>query len=257
MIFVPTFLRSFDFVLALRQSSLIVFLLSSILCFFVSSYTIDNSCRRFNGQDITGDIEQAINNVKEMARDAFVATATEAPRVDNLLATLFGTDQSRYNTVVEYFSRVSTLGPTDDIVVNCGDERVKRKKDKWQEPPDPLGVWIDYRYHWFVGFSSFQPCDPAARNLADLAPHGLVKYAYTISQRVIYLCPKILDFHLRQSLAPYKDDDNTGRFIDDFVSLPFILFHEILHTSTFKRKPSSRRWNLMLILLTRDNPNSH
>lgn len=65
---------------ALYQSSLTIFLLSSALCFFVSSHAIaiDDSCKNYHGDDITADIEQAINEVKEMAHDAFVASSAEA-----------------------------------------------------------------------------------------------------------------------------------------------------------------------------------
>lgn len=234
MIFVPTYPRSFDPVHALRQSSLTLFLLSSILCFFVSSFTIDDSCQHYKGNDITGDIERALNEVKEMAHDAYVATITEAPRVDNLLATLFGNDRSRYNIVVEYFLRVSTLAPTEDIVVNCGDQRVKLE-EYFGPSPVPFRVWTDHRYHWFMDVDDFEPCG-SARSVAD---PDLFTYGYIVHERLIYLCPEILDIPFGRSLASYKDEDHTGAHIEEFISLPVLLFHEILHT--FKRKPSSRR----------------
>ena len=255
MFFLPTFQRSFDLVHALRQFSLTVFLLPSILCFFASSYIIDDSCQHYKGNDITGDIEQAINEVRDMAHSAFVATLTEAPRVNNLLVTLFGPDRSRHDIVVEYFWRISrTLGPTTDFVLNCDDQRIKLEEDKFQEPPDPLGVWIDHRYKWLTGFNNLDPCEPATRNLP---PGQDFIYAYTMSERVIYLCSHVLDIHIGRSLASYKDADNTGLYIDDLLSLPVILFHELLHTRSFQRKPSSRRVHHGLILLTRDNSNSH
>ena len=253
MFFGPTFLRSFNPAHTLRQFSLTAFLLPSILCFFASSFRIDDSCEDYKGNDIGGDIEQAMVEVSEMARDAFVATQTEASKSNSLLATLFGPDHSRHAIVVEYFLKLSTLGPSEDLIVNCDDQRIKLEEDKYFEPRNPLGIWIDRRYGWGIGFHSFRPCNPEAHNLA---PHPRELFAYTVGEN-IFLCPSVLDLPIGRSIAPFKDTDNLGKFIEDFLSLPVILFHELLHSRHFERKPSSRRLHHMLILLTRDNSNSH
>ena len=225
MAFVPTFLRIFDSVYALRQFSLTVILLPSILCFFASSYTIDDTCKHYIGNDITGDIEQAIVEVREIAHGAFVATLEEVPRVNNLLTVLFGPDRSRHDIVVEYFWRLSrTLGPTLDFVVICGDQDIHLEEDTFHHPPDPRGLWYDRRHNWRTVFDGYTPCSPA-------------NYAFTVDHHFIYLCPHILDLPIGRSIASYKDTDNTGHYIEDFLSLPLVLFHELLHTHSFNRKP--------------------
>lgn len=236
MIFVPTFLRIFDPVYGLRQFSLTVFLLPSILCFFASSYTIDDTCKDYKGNDITGDIEQAIVEVREMAHEAFVATLEEVPRVNNLLNTLFGTERSKQDVVVEYFWKLSrNLGPNLDFVVICDDQEIHLEEDKVHHPPNPLGIWFDRRHDWHTAFESFVPCSPT-------------NYAFTVDRHLIYLCPHILDLPIGRSIASYKDTDNMGHYIEDFLSLPLVLFHELLHTRSFQRKPSSRRLHHILIL---------
>ena len=76
----PSFRRkSFFAAHALGPFWLTIFLLSSRLCFLASSYTIDASCRNYKGHDISGDMQQAINEVHEMAINA-VVRISQAPR---------------------------------------------------------------------------------------------------------------------------------------------------------------------------------
>ena len=233
MFLVQTFPRSSFSVHSLGLSSLTGYLLSFTLFFLVSSYTIDDSCQNYAGTNITGDIQQAINEVQEMAANAFTAILRGEERTNHLLVTLFGWDRRGHTMVADYFARIATFSPTEDFVVICDDQRVQREVDTYQETPDPLGVWIDHRYEWLLGFNEFKPCGRASIS-------RVTSYAYSMFGRLIYLCPNVLDKPLGRSIAPYKDQLLTGLWIDDYICLPVVLFHEILHTHSFSRKSSSR-----------------
>ena len=237
MFLVPTFPSSSFPVNALGQSSLTLCLLLSALCFLVSSYTIDDSCRAYKGHDITGDIQQAIDEVQEMASNAFATGFEEDESYIRLMTTLFGADRERHNTVAGYFAKATSLGPADDFVVICNDlEVLWEEEDIYSLHRDPMGVWRDQRYRWFAGFHHFTPCNPARKSGAP----AWYPYAYSMAGRLIYLCPYILDEPSRRSLRPYKDQVFNGLLIDNFVFLPTVLLYELLHTRIFNRKASSR-----------------
>ena len=241
MFFIPTFLRRSFSLQALGQSSLTIFLLSSALCLLVSSHEIDESCKNYRGEDITGDIERAISEMKEMAYNAYIASKLEETgfaeaKTTHLLDQLFGTDRRRHSTVVDLFLKIVTLSPIADFVIICDDQDVQWEPDHYNQPPDPKGVWIHRRYRWIANFDNYTPCDPARKPSVS---SGTI-WAYTLLERLIYLCPEILDMDVGRSLAPYKDQELAGRYIDDYTSLPVVLFHELLHTKNFNRKPSFR-----------------
>ena len=253
MFFIPTFLRSSFPVYALGQSSLTTFLLSSALCFLVSSYTIDVSCRTYKGLDIRGDIQQAINEVQEMASNAFAASSRDDEPSNRLRINLFGADPSRHRIVAQYLARASILGPADDFVVVCDDiEAVWEPMDTHNPQPNPMGVWVDNRQGWISLFEQFTPCE--ARRKLNTPNTGLL--GYTMAGRVIYVCPYLLDKPLGRSIAPYKNQELFGHSIDSYVSLPVVLFHELLHTHIFQRKHLSRCGHRMVIWLTQDISNS-
>ena len=235
MFVIPTFLRSCFPVHALGKSSLTILLLSSALCFLVSSYKIDGSCQNYKGNDITEDVEKAFIEVKKMARNAFIksfeARTREGGSTNHLLVSLFGTDRESRNTLIDYFDRLSFLSHTLSLTLVCDDQGVQLEPDTFQSTPNPLGVWVDRRHKWVVDFNKFVPCDPARKPGASPVPY----YAYSVNN-IIYLCPQILDMPIGRSLAPYKDQSLTGKHIDDYICLPVVLFHELLHV-IFDRKP--------------------
>ena len=253
MFFIPTILRSSFPVYTRSQSSLTAFLLSSALFFLVSSYRIDVSCFDYRGRDIRGDIQQAINEIQEMASNAFAASFMDDEYYSRLLITLFGADHSRHRIVAQYFARASNLSSAGDFVVVCDDLQVVREPyDLNTTQSNPMGVWVDYRYGWVSAFEQFTPCD-AARKLNAPVTNLL---GYTMSGRVIYLCPYLFDLPRGRSLAPYKDQELFGQSIDSYIILPVVLFYVLLNTDIFQRKHLSRCGHLMVIWLTRDKSNS-
>ena len=241
MIFILKIVRSVFPEHALGQSWLTICLPALALCFLVSPYTIDDSCQNYKGNDITEDIEQAITEVREMARNAFfaghAASFKEGGSSNHLLVSLFGTDSKRHATVVDYFLKISTLSPAKNFVVICDDQGVQWEPDTYQKYPDPLGIWIDHRHKWISGFSEFKPCDPARKSMVSPTPvNTYVANAYTVKNRLIYLCPNILDKPIGRSLASYKDQELIGLQIDDYACLPVSLFHELLHIEIPSRK---------------------
>ena len=241
MFFIPTFLRLSFSVQASGQSSLTIFLLSSALCLLVSSHTIDDSCKRYKGEDITGDIERAINEVKEMASNARLDVIHEEigygePRIKNLLDVLFSPDWWKRHLVYSVFDKVVARSPTADFVVICDDLDVRWLPDTYSEIPNPRGIWLHQRYQWFMDFDDYDPCDPARK--PGLHPPFRFN-AFTAAGRLIYLCPIILDRAVGRSLAPFKDQELAGHYIEEFVCLPVVLLHELLHTEGFDRKPLS------------------
>ncbi|CAL8577916.1 hypothetical protein XPA_003726 [Xanthoria parietina] len=144
----------------LRQSSLrIILLISHLLIRCVNTYTIDNSCRNYNGNDISADIQKAIDEVQDMAAEADAISLTEDESTNHLLDVLFGTDRSRHNTVRGYFNTFSSFSPTQNFVVICNDQIVELQQDFTNNPPDPRGVWVDTVYGWVQHFDNFVPCD--------------------------------------------------------------------------------------------------
>ena len=238
MFFIPTFLRRSFGGYALGQSSLTLFLLSSALGFLVSSYTIDDSCRNYKrlGNDISEDIERAIQEARLLASQAYTEGVVRAPNAYSLLVSLFGTDQRKHKVVVQYFAPLALQGFATDFVVICNDQQVQLEHDVYKNPPDPFGVWVDHRYSWAVPYDDFMPCDPARKPGAP----SKYPYSYIINTRLIYLCPSILDNTGGRTLAPYKDQDHTGRFIDEFWLLPAVLLQCLIFCHYPNCKPSSR-----------------
>lgn len=237
MFFILTFLRSFFPVHALGRCWLTGFLLSSMLCFFlVSSYMIDDSCQTYRGNNITEDIQRAINEVQDMATSAYVAGFAESGSYTRLMTVLFGASHARHGIVADYFATFSTLGPNNDFVIICDDRAVYWKIDTFHPSPDPMGVWVDSRYHWITGYNDYSPCDPIRKIGSPKFP-----LAFTINRRLIYLCPSVLDSPPGRSVAPYKDLALPGKWIDTLLCLPVILFHQLLHAVSH-RKPSSSWW---------------
>ena len=237
MFFIPTSPRSSFVIRALGQSPLTIFLLSSAWCFLVSSYTIDYSCRNFRGYDISAHIQQAINEVQEMAANAFTGSFTENESAKHLMNSLFGTDPRRHAIVHGYFARLSQIHPDEDFYIMCDDQSVIwQPQDIYYTPPDPMGVWKDTVYSWTARNSQFTPCDTSRK----LGAPGRTAFSYSMNRRFIYLCPIIFDKPPGISLAFYKDRDNRGEWIDMFMVLPVVLFHELLMIYIGNRKPSSR-----------------
>ncbi|KAL8721426.1 MAG: hypothetical protein Q9225_001901 [Loekoesia sp. 1 TL-2023] len=172
----------------LRQCLLpIVFL--ARLQIWVEAYTIDDTCRNYNGQDISADIQKAIDEVQDMAGDAFAISLVEDESSNHLLDALFNTDRSRHDTVRNYFSTFNSFSPSQDFVVICDDAHVELQPDFIGNPPDPRGVWVDPTYNWLENFDDFVPCDYTRK--AGAQPNNM--NAYTMQQRLIYLCPRTLD----------------------------------------------------------------
>ena len=237
MFFILTILRSFFPVHAIGRCWLTIFLLSSMLCFFVvSSYMIDTSCQTYKGNDITEDIQRAINEVQDMASSAYIAGFAESESYTRLMTMLFGPSPAGHETVAEYFAAFSTLGANLDFVIICDDLAVYWERDTYHPSPDPMGVWVDHRYLWVAGYNNYHPCDSTRKIGAPKFP-----WAFTINRRLIYLCPSILDKPQGRSVAPYKDLALPGQWIDALLCLPVILFQKLLHTVSY-RKPSSSWW---------------
>ena len=95
----------------------------------VKSYTIDDTCKSYNGQDISADIQKAINEVQDMAGDAFTMSLVEDESSNHLLDALFNTDRSRHDTVRGYFGTFHSFSPTEDFVVICDDTHVQLQQD--------------------------------------------------------------------------------------------------------------------------------
>lgn len=208
----------------LGQSRLTLFLLLSTLCFLASSYEIDNTCRNYNGKDIREDIQQVINEVQDMALNAYNKVVQGSPYTINLLQALFGKDPSSYHTVGDYFATLSRLSLADDFVVICGDSTVVLEDDL---TGDPRGVWADNIHIWQVPFQYYTPCDAARRPGMDIET---VIGGFTVHKRLIYLCPAILDHGKGRTFAPYKDQVLAGQSLDSYLLAPELLFHELLHT---------------------------
>lgn len=234
MFFIPTSPRCSFVIHALGQSPLTIFLLFSALCFLVSSYTIDNSCRNFRGYDISGYIQQAINEVQDMATYAFTGSFTENESAKHLMNSLFGTDPRRHAIVHGYFARFSVIHPDEDFYVMCDDQQVLwAPRDIYNIPPDPMGVWRDTVHSWTAQNSHFTPCDSSRK----FGVSEKISLSYSMNRRYIYLCPILFDKPQGLSLAFYKDRDHLGECIDKFMILPVVLFHELLMMYTGNRKP--------------------
>lgn len=219
------------------QSALVDYVFfSSTPCFFANSYEIDKSCKNYNGNDISRDIQEAIYEVREMAHNALVNIMIRKPNLKPLLDMLFGRNGSRRGQISIYFTIFSQLSSDDDFVVICGDEMVNliTNLSQWTNLRqwDPQIAWVDHDHHWIHHHDGYRPCDPARRpDSPDPLPRAFTVRAFTIRARLIYLCPVVLDNPKGRLLAPYKDRLLAGEHIDDYALTSFILFHELLHTN--------------------------
>ena len=231
MIFFPSFRRKSSFAAyALGPSWLTIFLLSSRLCFLASSYSIDASCRNYKGHDISGDMQQAINEIREMATNAVARISRGDPSTIHLLESLFGKDPASYRTVSRNMAGIALSLPTSDFVVICDDLMVNIEPDPSTDRiPDPRGRWVDRAHAWHMPFDNYRPCNPLRK--PGSAAGASVVGAKTLFSRYIYLCPYALDLRKGRSLAPYKDQLLAWKLIDDYFLAPAILFHEFLHTN--------------------------
>lgn len=221
---------------ALGQSWLIVLLLPSTLLFtLLNSYTIDPSCFNYNGIDISADIRQAVKEVESLCIQAYVKIWQKDPDTIHLLNILFDTDPSMYDIISQRFAAFASKPLNDeDIVVICGDSMVHLLNDISLPDvhPDPNGLWVDYEHSWWSHYGSYIPCE-AARRPGTRGVRG-----FTMRSKLIYLCPQTLDHPRGRSLEPYKDQILADEFIDDYnyILLPIILLHELLHTHFTRRK---------------------
>ena len=243
MIFFPSFRRKSSFAAyALGPSWLTIFLLSSRLCFLASSYSIDASCRNYKGHDISGDMQQAINEIREMATNAVARISRGDPSTIHLLESLFGKDPARYRTVSGNMETLAlSLSPSDFVII-CDDLMVNIEPDLSTNPtPDPRGIWVDNIHKWHMPYDEYRPCNPLRKAVSTAGVVSKIG-AKVILDRYIYLCPDTLDRPKGRSLAPYKDQVLAGKRIDDYVLTPSILFHELLHTDP--RVPVQHRKSL-------------
>ncbi|KAL8953914.1 MAG: hypothetical protein Q9222_000253 [Ikaeria aurantiellina] len=118
-----------------RLRTLRVVLLAACLYVAVKAYSIDPTCRNYGGGDISNDIQKAVDEVQEMAGDAFAITLTEDESTNHLLEVLFSTDRSRHDTVRGYFSTFHSFSPTQDFVVICDDQTVQLEQDFTPQRP--------------------------------------------------------------------------------------------------------------------------
>lgn len=211
------------------QSQLIVILLSSTLCSLVNSYAIDDSCQNYKGIDIRQDIHQAIVDVQDMAWNAFSKTFQNDPNENtrDLLQVLFGgTNPSSWHTFSNSLVALFHFLDDADFVIICNDLTVNLVPDIYTQLLDPRGLWRDDVHNWIIHYENYFPCDIARQPVVRSFEIG----AFTVSQRLIYVCPSILDHPLGRVLAPYRDQILAGKMIEDFFLLPAILFHELFHT---------------------------
>lgn len=193
---------------------------------------IDESCRDYKGNDISEDVQEAIDEARDMARNAYVEINTENRKAStvNLLRSLFGTDSSTYSTASLYFAAYPTFHPRNNIVVICGDSMIELiAPDALTAKENPHGEWRDNSHGFIMHYDDFVPCH-TTHQLRNGDDEAIDIQAYTVLNRLIYLCPLILDDVDGRTLAPYRDEDLAGEWIDDFALLPLILLHELYHT---------------------------
>lgn len=217
------------------QFGWIVFLLSSTLNLLVNSYVIDGTCQHYGetNSDITNDIQQAINEVQDMARNAYQRSLTRDASTIDLLRCLFGVDRETHPLVSLYFDALANPLDSHDFVVICDDLMMTLEPDN-SNPSDPRGMWKDYVHEWMAPYDKFFPCDPSRKPSAESRP--ILPKSYTINGRFIVICPVTLNNPKGRSLLPYKNQDLTGEFIDSFELLPAALFYELLRSRIVSRQ---------------------
>lgn len=208
--------------------SLFSVFLSSKLCFFVSSYNVDPSCLDYKGQNIHGEIYQAIDKAFDLAIMGFAQAHIGHSNTNHLKSALFGSDQARYVQAAGFLGSVPDLLYNLDFKVICDDLIVKLETS-----PNGQVEWVDDDHRWSGNLASFNPCDPI-RKLNN--PSTVRMEVYTLFGRLIYVCPVILDYFKGRLLRLYKNLDLLGSFFEDYVVLPVTLLHELLHLSPAERE---------------------
>lgn len=87
-------------------------------------------------------------------------------------------------------------------------------------------------------YQNFFPCNPYRKPDRPVS-YYIFRNSYILDRRHIILCPKTLDNPKGLSLEPYRTQDLAGDLIDSYQLLPFVLFHELLHTEIVTRKSKS------------------
>lgn len=222
-----------------HHSRLSIFL-SFTICFLVSSFQIDDTCRDYRGDDITGNMLQAMCKVQNMARNAYfkMNAKNKSPTTIRWLEILFGPNSprtdlisTRYDAVGRRLAALSDFYHADDFVIVCDDQTAQLViPDTLTPARDPRGVWKDDAHGWFTEFDDFHPCNPS-RKPGGADQSDLIPAAYAARADLIYLCPVVLDDPLGRTLSHYKNQVLTGEPIENFQLLLFVLIHELYHTS--------------------------
>lgn len=142
---------------------------------------------------------------------------------------LFGSEHVRHATVISYFRRFTDLHGALDFVVVCGDLEVNA-----ETTPTGERIWVNYDHEWYDTYENFNPCD-AARKPGAVYTFGK-NAAYTLYERLIYLCPVTLESPKGLLLTPYISEDLSGQSIVDFMLAPVIILHELLRGPITRRK---------------------
>lgn len=202
----------------------------SLLLLLVSSYEIDVSCRNYKGNDISEDVQQAINEVQDMAQHAHmkIDTQVRSQSTVNLFQALFGEDSARARERVGLlFAAYPGFPRFNDFVIICDDLTVQLVPDTHSTVPNPHGMWTDTARGWISLYNDwFSTCDPTRIPTGN---HGVGFFAYSV-ENFIYVCPSILDSPKGRTLAPYRNQLLIGQFLDQYILLPVTLFHELSHT---------------------------
>lgn len=149
------------------------------------------------------------------------------PTTNRLLQSLFGDNSSTHDLVLSYFTAFSFNFAAADFKIVCEDLMVNLGPDPTKK--DPHDIWIDFEHGWYLGYANFQPCDPSRSPRSAVDEFDLIR-GYIV-EKTIYVCPLVLDIVYGRSLAPFKDQLLTGKSMDDYLLLPALLLHELLHTS--------------------------
>lgn len=147
---------------------------------------------------------------------------------------MFGTDSSRYPIVARYFAAFPHFSLSDDFVIICGDLTVKLVPDTVSSTLDPRGIWNDDVHGWSAVYDQFNSCDYTRKSDVRL----YLANAFTVMDRLIYVCPSVLDNIKGRLLASYKDQLLVDHDLEDYGRLlPRVLLHELYHTHVVSPPP--------------------
>lgn len=138
------------------------------------------SCRNYNGHDISGDMQQVIDEVQAMA---IQCKRRNSPMESQALSTCYKDCSAWilrvYHTVHGYFASFTLCFPPPTFVVICDDPMVNLKPNFIRPIPDPRGIWTDHVHEWIAHYDQYTPCDPLRK------PGGLTKEnaGFSIYQR--------------------------------------------------------------------------